>query len=405
MNSVERPNIVLVVFDSLSATALQKRVSGLPSLQALRTESVCFDNAFSCSPESGPARASLFTGLDMAAHGVYTDGVTLPKRELTMSEVFQCNGYETWLVGRRQLAGVSNWTTEHARPYEYHHFDWAHGPLHRSRQNAYLIWLQAKAPDTYDAIFPTQANPDDTDIPAWQRQAMSELSDELSFNAWVGKQCCERLTAHAEGPFFGVASFAVGATGGARDGTSACFEGLDESALIQADAALGSILKNLSDDTIVVITAGRGNEGATHIPLYLRMSDQSARTIDGPVSAMDLAPTLYSAASIVSPQRIQGQTLLGMPQRGWALSRLRHPDLSQKTLLQTDQWKIVMSQVAGIENDIPCYELYDLHTDPDGVLNVADMPEHADTLEYLVDLLIDSLVALEDRTEPRIAKF
>lgn len=48
------------------------------------------------------------------------------------------------LVGYRQLAGVANWTTEHARNGEFHHFDWAHGPLHSFRQSAYLAWLQRR---------------------------------------------------------------------------------------------------------------------------------------------------------------------------------------------------------------------------------------------------------------------
>ena len=405
MNSVERPNFVLVLFDSLSGTTLNDHMDRLRSLRSFRDKSICFNKAFSCSSESGPARASLFTGLDMAAHGVWTDGVTLPARELTLPAVFQRNGYDTWLVGRRQLAGVSNWTTEHARPHEYHHFDWAHGPLHRSRQNAYLTWLQTEAPDAYTAIFPAQANPDDTDIPAWQRRAMAALPVELCFNTWVGNQFSARLSAHTESPFFGVVSFVVGATGGARDGDSACLETLDDRALMQADTALGRLLDQLPDNTIILVTAGRGNDGATIVPLCLHAPGHSARMINGIVSTMDIAPTLYDVAGIVHPQRIQGQDLLKKPPRGWALTRLRHPDLPQETVLQTDDWKIVMTQAVGGANGFPRYQLFDLQADPDRTCDLAEIPEHAETLEHLIDLLIDTRVALEDRTEPRIAKF
>ena len=171
----KRPNILLFIFDSLSESDLTRHADALPNLAELRNKSVAFTNAHAPSPESGPARASLFTGLDIAAHRVWTDGVPLPDHEITLPERFAGAGYHTWLVGRRQLAGVSNWTTEHARPYEYAHFDWAHGPPHRSRQNAYLKWLEDSEPDRYLAIFPKQADPDDTDIPQTQREAMKAL--------------------------------------------------------------------------------------------------------------------------------------------------------------------------------------------------------------------------------------
>ena len=51
------------------------------------------------------------------------------------------------------------------------------------------------------------------------------------------------------------------------------------------------------------------------------------------------------------------------------------------------------------------YQLYDLNADPDATHNLANDPNHANTLETMIDLMIDSRVALEDRTEPRIAKF
>lgn len=401
MTTIEHPNIVLILFDSLYAGAVKDHADKLPSLTALLGQSITYDQAFAVAPESGPARASLFTGLDMAAHGVWTDGVTLPKRETTLPEVFKRNGYDTWLVGRRQLAGVSHWTTEHARAQEYVHFDWAHGPLHRSRQNAYLAWLKAQASDRYDTIFPAQASPDDTVIPKCQRKAMADLPDTLSFNTWLGFQFCTRLKAQREGPFFGIASFVVGATGGAPDGGDVCHEELDSRALEHADGAIGAILNGVSDDTIVVVTAGRGTDGGTHVPLFIRMPRQSAKRVDGIVSTMDIAPTLYDAAQIVRPQRIQGRCLLSDPPRGWALIRSRHPDLPQKTELRAEDWKIIATQRQGNMS----YELYDLNADPNAVDNLANGPHYGEALEHMIDLLIDSRVALEDRTEPRIAKF
>ncbi|MDA9995370.1 sulfatase-like hydrolase/transferase [Planktomarina temperata] len=403
MTLSEWPNILLVAFDSLSAQDLAKHAGDLPTISACLGDSLTFTNAYAPSPEGGPARASLFTGLDMAAHGVWTDGVALPKRERPLPEVFRENGYHSWLVGRRQLAGVSNWTTEHARLLEYDHFDWAHGPLHRSRQNAYLTWLQQAAPETYADIFPRQADPDDTVIPPLQHNAMAALPDDLSFNSWVGQQVSSRIN---EGPFFGMVGFVVGQSMGS---CGAPTEALSYRSLFQADLALAVILQDLPDNTVVALTAGRGSvanparalhEPAIKVPLAIRIPNSAGQTVQKPVSTMDLAPTLYALAGLRPPQRIQGQCLITTEPRGWALSRLRHPDQPNKTALITERWKIVMTHGAA-----QTIQLFDLEADPAEAKDLSADPDHQGTVEYMLDQMIDARVALEDRTEPRIAKF
>ncbi|MEP2891722.1 sulfatase [Tateyamaria sp.] len=403
MNTVTRPNVLMVVFDSLSAHDVRLHAADLPTLCALFDRSLNFSDAYAPCPESSSARASLFTGLDMAAHGVWTDGVALPNRDKTMPEVFAQNGYHTWLVGRRHLTGVSHWTTEHARANEYDHFDWAHGALHRSRQNAYLMWLQKTAPAAYARIFPQQANPDATTIPQAQYDAMTALPDELSFNTWVAQQACVRI---GPAPFFGLIGFVVGQSMGA---TGASHDALDPRALRQADAALDVILNALPKNTVVVLTAGRGstggatsplNEAAVNVPLALCLPDGAASEVSGLVSTMDVAPTLYAAAQVRPPQRLQGQCLIANEPRGWALSRLRRPDQPHQTAFTDARWKLVITHGAT-----KFFCLFDLSNDPNEAHNLADDPAHQGKLEEMMDQMIDARVALEDRTEPRIANF
>lgn len=402
---MQKPNIMLVVFDSLSARDLNQHLDDLPTLRALLEQSHTFTNSYTCSPESSPARASLFTGLDVGVHGLWTDGVALAKRETTQAEVFAAQGYQTWLVGRRHLAGVSNWTTEHARRGEYHYFDWAHGPLHRSRQNAYLAWLQTQAPETFSAIFPKQANPDDTEISDEQRDAMQALPNAQSFNHWVGQQVVERID---DTPFFGIAGFVVGQTMGA---TGALVEADDARALRQADGALAAIKQVMPKDTIFVITAGRGSirdantdaylqEDAVKVPLMIWSAEGTAKTVQETVSTMDIAPTLYELAGVHLPQRVQGKSLLSATPRNWALSRLRHPDCPHQTALRADEWKLIVTHGAPAAT-----HLYNLKEDPSEAHNLAEAPKHQDQLEAMLDLMIDTRVTLEDRLEPRIAAF
>jgi len=171
-------------------------------------------------------------------------------------------------------------------------------------------------------------------------------------------------------------------------------------ALIQADRALGAMIETLPRDTIIVVTSGRGCEGGTHVPLFLRTNEVPAR-VDGIVSTMDIAPTLFDAADIRRPQRIQGQNLLADPPRGWAFARLRHPDLPRETTLLTEQWKIVMTEGP----QAPTFRLYNLETDPEAKVDLSGKAEHAEALDHMIDLMMDTRVALEDRTEPRIASF
>lgn len=417
MNS--RTNVVLAVFDSLGSNSLDQFAHSVPTLSSLKNNSVSFANAYVCSPESGPARASLFTGLDMAAHGVWTDGVSLPTREKTLPEVFSQCGYTSWLVGRRQLAGVSNWTTEHARPSEYQHINWAHGPLHRSRQNAYLAWLKTAMPEKYKQIFPCQPDPDDTRIPAWQYKIMTDLPDEYSFNTWVGKQYCQHLEEHVSNrPFLGVAGFVVGQSMGAQPRNNPCVETANEKALRQADAALASILDNLPDNTIVAITAGRGNlaeeqipnylhSDAIRVPLIMKTPDKQVKKIQAAVSTIDIPATLFKAVQIDSPKRMQGNCLLTMPARGWALSRLRSEFSQHQSAICSNRWKLVMSHshTHGCSVVPGSYQLFDLKNDPQEANDLASTAAHAADLEHMIDQMIDARVALEDRTEPRIAKF
>lgn len=420
------PNIIVVVFDSLSQSKLLDTIDQLPTLAKLQKTSMCFSNAYVSSPESGPAQASLFTGLDMAAHGVWTSGVALPDKEQTFSQHFARAGFQTWLVGRRHLAGVSNWTTEHARPFEYDNFEWAHGPLHRSRQNAFLAWLEQAAPEAYANIFPKQPDPDNTKTPSWQRESMEALPDHLSFNHWVGEQVCAQLQNNeTTAPFLGVVGFVVGSNLGGEPNADIYTEVLNAHALQQADAALSKILYELeaigqSENTAVIVTATRGTssgdqstnkliDSEINVPLMISLPNTKAKFVGPIVSTIDIAPTLFAIAGVPPPRRIQGVSLAAeeatLQLRGWALSRQRNPKHVWQSALRTKRWKLVMLHAQPGAETSGNYSLFDLQSDPDEKTDLADSANHQHDLEAMIDLMIDARVALEDRTEPRIASF
>ena len=428
MPAFESPNILIFLFDSLSTIDIDYAV--LPTLSRLREESVVFTSAYTPNPQSSPARASLFTGLDPCVHGLWANGVTLPDTEKTFAEVLLQAGYSNYLAGRYQLAGVSNWTTEQVRNNEWSSCDWAHGPLHRSRQNAYLKWLQQSAPDLYSRVFLNQAIPEDTQVTQQQRTELDALPEQWSFNRWVGNKVSEWIATQSRAkPFLAIASFSVGDGLGAEPSAGSDGEVLNKQAMVQSDAAMAQVLAELSagkqlDDTVVIVAAARGNASANPIddamseqslkvPLFIRRPGGGQQVIDAPVSTIDLAPTILAYSHAPPVARMQGGFLPGVfdestSARGWAMSRLRTSTESGAQNWQTvfckDQLKLIVQHGESIENE-KALRLYNLASDPYEQCNLAEMAGHDTELELMIDQMIDARCALEDRSEPRIAEF
>ena len=427
----QRPNIVFVLFDSLGShhTGLPDGTDDLPVLSRLCQSAAVFPNTYTPCPESSPARASLFTGLDPCVHGLWSNGVELGAHETTFVQRLASAGYANCLVGRWQLAGVSRWTTELTRPTEYSHVEWAHGPLHRSRQNAYLNWLQEHAPDHYNTLFEKQADPEFTLITEYQRSAISVLPEEYSFNSWVGQRVSTWLLAQPNSqPVLAVASFCVGDLMGTEPPLADDTEGLDKQSLKQADAAIGRLLDQLEADgrmreTVIVLCAARGNksdaksvmnEASIKVPLLIHRHGEKKSVEVLPVSTMDISSTILEIAGVPAGPRLQGQSLLGVIDgaarpKGWTLCRHRPEDSPSgrqwQSALCTSTMKLVMhhgDDKTGLQSRLA---LYNLQSDPGERDNLADSPDYEADLENMLDTMIDARCALEDRTEPRIADF
>lgn len=433
MPALEQHNIVFFLFDSLSAadSVSTAALNGLPTLSTLCNNGVLFNHVYAPNPESSPARASLFTGLDPCVHGLWTNGVTLTDHERTFAQRLAQAGYSNYMAGRYQLSGLSQWTTEQTRADEFTKADWAHGPLHRSRQNAYLVWLQKTAPEQYAQIFNSQANPADTLQTLQQRTAMEALPDELSFNHWVGERIGEWIKSQsADEPFMAMAGFCVGDGLGTEPRHDSDSEALMPLSLKQADVAIGRILDQLEEsnrakDTVIIVASARGcgtvnttDNNALHerlikVPLIIYGSDYGKQSINATVSTIDIAPTVLDLANVRIGARIQGQSLLDVisdskKPRGWAMSRLRRRSSSGlpdwQTALCINDMKLVVHH--DDKKDVhESMRMYNLDTDPAEQNDLATQATHATNMELMIDQMIDARCALEDRTEPRIAEF
>ncbi len=107
------PNVILILADDMGVGDIAINKGGLnntPNLDKLTRESVCFEQGYSASAVSAPARASLLTGryphrtgvvgLDMKNQPRRT---SLGKEEITLANIFADNGYQTGIIGKWHL--------------------------------------------------------------------------------------------------------------------------------------------------------------------------------------------------------------------------------------------------------------------------------------------------------------
>lgn len=154
-------------------------------------------------------------------------------------------------------------------------------------------------------------------------------------------------------------------------------------------------------------------EGASRVPLILRWPGQipPGTRRSELVSTLDLFATCMGAAGVDQPSSSQAIDLLpltvGDPDatsRPWALCEYRNSGYPidppvDATMIRTDRYKLVVHHaVAGRRRD---GELYDLDIDPDERVNRWDHPDYQSVRFELTELLLDVLVASEDRSAVR----
>src|SRR5438132_10644942 len=103
MHDVNKPTIVLVLADQLSAAALPRAIA--PNLQRLGREGMVFERAYCASPLCVPSRAALMTGLLPSKSGAYDNAGELPASVPTFAHRLRLVGYRTVLVGKMHFIG------------------------------------------------------------------------------------------------------------------------------------------------------------------------------------------------------------------------------------------------------------------------------------------------------------
>ena len=329
----KKPNVVYILTDQWRGSALgyagDPNVK-TPNLDKFAKESVNFTNAVSVTPVCTPHRAALLTGRFPTTTGMFLNDLYLPSEELCMAEIFKEAGYNTGYLGKWHLDGHgrdNNVALERRQGFDYwkgaecdhnygkeHYYEnndpqikyWeGYSPFaitkdanqylsdHARDSNPFLLFISLatphyphnSAPENYKKMYPQKNLVLAPNIPAEMKEAtIKEL---------------QGYYAHC----------------------SATDEAIG--------TVLGQIKKlNLSDDTIIVFSAGHGEMMGGHgvkpfvkqlawdeslrVPFlisYPSIGKNKGKSVNAPLTTPDILPSLLSLSNIKIPKTIEGEDL------------------------------------------------------------------------------------------------
>ena len=373
------PNIVLITVDALRPDHLSCYGYGRktsPAIDALAARGTLFRNACAASCWTPPSLASLMTSLPPRTHGVVHGQVSpgekkvlhqqfLSARFRTLAETLKSAGYATFGVS---TTGHTAAETGFGRGFDRYAGLWfadaaeadrsVEGFLGDMRKSPpYFLWIHYFDPhDPYFAREPwiTEYNPGWKRYAAWSQMVMRDMQKRK------GEIAADPALLGALKDFY-------------------------DSEINYADAFIGKLLEKLPDGgrAMVILSADHGEEFMDHglighgnslfeelirVPLIavLPGAGKSIGTVDVPVSALDILPTICDAAGIRPPAGVEGRSLLPL-MRGErpggdraVYAELDRPRTSgHREAMRLGKWKYILSGWDGPEEF-----LFDLSRDP-----------------------------------------
>jgi len=374
-------NVLMITVDTLRADRLApygyRRPS--PAFERLAEDSVVFDAAQSTTSWTLPALASLMTSYHASTHGVWTFQSVLDASFDTLAERLAAVGYDTAGVASHVFLGREFGLTQ-----GFTHFD---DDLVQQIELSHLAITSDGVTERGVRFIENKAAARDAGV------------DDTPWFLWL----------HYFDPhhvYFEHPDFAYGAGDSERYDSEVAF----------TDRAIGRLLDALersgSDaDTVVVFTSDHGEEFGDHgrayhgitlyrevlrVPLMLRVPGVEPRRVEGPVSLVDVLPTLLESLGVVhDPDALGGVSLVPqlsgapVPERAILGELRRTPDDLVEALVTSD-WKLV--RPLGAREGV---ELFDRRTDPTETTDVAH--RHPGLLRELVDTLEGQVADAHER--------
>jgi len=431
-NATRKPNLLFIFADQWRAQATGyagDTNARTPNLDKLAEESVNFSNAVSGCPVCSPYRASLMTGRYPLTHGVFLNDVLLNTDAISIAHAFNKAGFETGYIGKWHLDGRDRSAFIPKERRQGFKFWKAFGCTHNYNNSLYYADENVKLKwDGYDAIAQTsEAN-------RYIREHAGGKPFAL-FLSWGPPHAPYQTAPEKYKKLFSESSIKL------RPNVPKKFEAQARKALAGyyahiavLDDCIGEILRTLKqsrieNNTILVFTADHGDmlysqggqkkqqpwDESIRVPFLLRYPaalDGKGKTINMPINAPDIMPTLLGLSGIEIPGTVEGKDFSGIikgvgePKDDSALISCPSP-FGQWTRARggREYRGIRTSRYTYVRDLNGPWLLYDNKLDPYQMNNLINQPDMKSVQEKLEVMLQKHLEQTDDDIRPNEAYY
>jgi arylsulfatase A-like enzyme len=406
-----RPNIVLIVLDTVRADRLRCRPDSAvptPRIDELCERGSYFERVSSTSSWTLPAHASIFTGLYPIRHGATQEYTFLDERARTLAELLGESGYRTFGVSANPMVSIQSGL---ARGFDSFEETWraSAGPasLQPDRHpnliavDELLEYHDPERPFFLFVNFIEAHGPNEPPEP--YRAAAARRRIDSREVAGVREHDAKHY--YLDPTSVSKSDFALLST-------------LYDGEIAQLDALVGALLDRLEaegvlEDSLLILTSDHGenfgdhghfrhvfslHQSTVHVPLLIVRPDdaQASERRSDPVALVDLFATILAAAGLVAPESDAGARDLFAAAAAADAERLIVAEyyfpIQALSLFEPDAAEVhherlgrYLRRLRSIESDDlrliwssdGAHELYDLAADPAEMRNLAADPRFA----------------------------
>ncbi len=433
-----KPNILFFFTDQQRADTCGCHGASLgltPCLDQLAKEGVAFDNAITCQPVCGPARAVIQTGKYATKNGCYRNMIALEDNGKTLAHQLADHGYSTNYIGKWHLAGTEldpvpmekrcgykdQWIAADlleftSDAYEGFFFD---------RENRRIDFKDRYRPDLLTDYAVDFIKEYDREEPFYLMMSFLEPHHQNHRHRYVAPDGYADKLRDLPAPKDLVELDKQDADW--RQNLAdyyGCIKRLDENLQRVVDALKE---KGIYEDTVILFTSDHGShfrtrngeykrschEASVHIPMVIRGGEYiGGKAVKKAVSLVDLAPTILEIAGVPADPDMDGRgaaCLVRADDEDWDENILIQISESQVaralrtprykyciTAPHKDGWRDESSEVYTEE----C--LYDLEKDPFELHNVVVDPDYELIKIELREKLLEKIEASGEK-RPRVS--
>jgi arylsulfatase A-like enzyme len=422
-----RPNLVFIFADQWRAQAAGYAGNAqvrTPNLDKLAAESVNFSNAVSGCPVCSPYRASLMTGRYPLTHGVFLNDVLLNTDAVSIAHAFVRADYETGYIGKWHLDGRDRSAFIPKERRQGFKFWKAFGCTHNYNNSFYYADENVKLKwNGYDAVAQTsEAN-------RYIREHAGGKPFAL-FLSWGPPHAPYHTAPERYRKQFSEAQIKL------RPNVPKKFEAQARKSLAgyyahiaALDDCIADILQtlkesNLENDTILVFTSDHGDmlysqggqkkqqpwDESIMVPFLLRYPAAlggKGKTINMPINAPDIMPTLLGLSGIEIPGTVEGKDFSGSlsgaekPKDNVALISCPSPFGQWTRARGGREYRGIRTRRYTYVRDLKGpWLLYDNQKDPYQLNNLCNKPEHSGLQKKMEAVLSQKLKQTNDRFLP-----